>query len=160
MISVGIRLFIPEDAQGVIDLVRVSYDTLGYSMDFDQFDRDLASIFEFYYCRGGKFWVLDDNGLIAGCVGVTPEDDERYELHRLYLLPSHRGRGFGRELIETVVSWCRDNGRRDLCLWSDIRFEAAREVYIRCGFSPSQETRAIDPVNPGSIERYFSKDLY
>ena len=159
MIGVGIRLFIPEDAQGVIDLVKVSYDTLGYSMDFDQFDRDLASIPSTYQDSGGQFWVLEHDRLIAGCIGVTIEDAERCELHRLYLLPSHRGRGFGRELIETVVSWCRDNGRRELCLWSDIRFEAAREVYIRCGFSPSQETRAIDPVNPGSIERYFDMEL-
>ncbi len=159
MISVGIRLFIPEDAQGVIDLVKVSYDTLGYSMDFDQFDRDLASIPSTYQDSGGQFWVLEHDRFVAGCIGVTIEDAERCELHRLYLLPSHRGRGFGRKLIETVVSWCRDNGCRELCLWSDIRFEAAREVYIRCGFSPSQETRAIDPVNPGSIERYFRLEL-
>jgi GNAT superfamily N-acetyltransferase len=159
VISVGIRLFIPEDAQGVIDLIRESYDTLGYSMDFDQFDRDLASIPSTYQDSGGQFWVLERDRLVAGCVGVTIEDAERCELHRLYLLQSYRGRGFGRELIETVVSWCRDKGCRELCLWSDIRFEAAREVYIRCGFSPSQETRAIDPVNPGSIERYFRLEL-
>jgi len=159
VIKVTIRPYIPEDRPGVIDVVRQSYNVLGYTMDFGEFDRDLASIPSVYQDSGGQFWVLDDDGRVAGCVGVTREDADRCELHRLYLPPSHRGRGFGRELIETVISWCRDSGCRELCLWSDIRFEAAREVYIRCGFSPSQETRAIDPVNPGSIERYFSKDL-
>lgn len=160
MRPVIIRPYLPEDHPGVIDAVRASYDTLGYTMDFGEFDRDLASIPSAYQDGGGQFWVLEDDGLVAGCVGVIREDAERCELHRLYLLPSHRGRGFGRKLIETVVSWCRENGCTEIFLWSDIKFEAAREVYIRSGFSPTQETRAIDPVNPGSIERYFSKDLY
>ncbi len=160
MRPVIIRPYLPEDHPGVIHVVRSSYDSLGYKMDFCEFDRDLASIPATYQDGGGQFWVLEDGGLVAGCVGVTREDAEMCELHRLYLLPSQRGGGFGRKLIETVVSWCRDNGCGVIFLWSDIKFEAAREVYIHCGFSPSQKTRAIDPVNPGSIERYFSLDLY
>jgi len=153
-----IRPYLPEDNPDVIIVVKASYDTLGYTMDFTEFDRDLASIPVTYQDSGGEFWVLEDEGRIAGCVGVTREDAGRCELHRLYLLPSHRGRGLGRELIGTVASWCRKEGCGELFLWSDLEFTAAREVYIRCGFSPSDETRAIDPVNPGSIERFFSKD--
>ena len=156
MIPVTIRPYHPEDSPGVILVVKASYDTLGYTMDFSEFDSDLASIPSAYQDSGGEFWVLEDEGLVAGCVGVTREDAERCELHRLYLLPSHRGGGFGRKLIEIVVSWCRRNGCRELYLWSDIKFTAAREVYIRCGFSPTEKTRAIDPVNPGSVERYFT----
>ena len=154
-----IRPYLPEDHPGVISVIRSSYNALGYTMDFDEFDRDLASIPSAYQDSGGQFWVLVEEGLVAGCVGVTREDAEKCELHRLYLMRSYRGRGFGRKLIGTVVSWCLENGCRELCLWSDIRFEAAREVYLHCGFFPGQETRAIDPVNPGSIERYFSIDL-
>jgi len=156
---VTIRPYLPEDHPVVISVVKASYDTLGYTMDFTEFDSDLASIPATYQDSGGEFWVLEDEGLVAGCVGVTRETAEMCELHRLYLLPSQRGRGLGSRLIETVVSWCRKHGCGEIVLWSDIRFEAAREVYIHCGFSSTQKTRAIDPVNPGSIERYFSKDL-
>ncbi len=159
MIPVTIRPYRPEDSPGVILVVKASYDALGYTMDFSEFDRDLASIPATYQDSGGQFWVLEDDGLVAGCVGVTRETTEICELHRLYLLPSCRGRGLGRRLIEIVISWCRKSGCRELFLWSDIKFEAAREVYIRCGFSPSQKTRAIDPVNPGSVERYFTMNL-
>ena len=154
-----IRPYLPEDQPGVIQTVQSSYDFLGYTMDFGEFDRDLADIPGTYQDTGGEFWVVDDDGVIGGCVGVTHEDAERCELHRLYLLPSQRGKGLGRALIETVIAWCREQGCRELFLWSDIKFEAAREVYIRCGLSPSQKTRASDPVNPGSIERYFSMSL-
>jgi GNAT superfamily N-acetyltransferase len=154
-----IRAYLPEDRPGVIQAVKASYDFLGYTMDFGEFDRDLADIPGVYQDSGGEFWVLDDGGLVAGCVGVTREDAERCELHRLYLLPSYRGAGRGRRLIETVISWCREKGCRKLFLWSDMKFETAREVYIRCGFAPAQKTRAVDPVNPGSVERYFEKSL-
>ncbi len=159
MIPVNIRPYLPEDGPGVIDTVMASYNTLGYTMDFSEFDSDLASIPSVYQDSGGEFWVLEEDGLVAGCVGVTRETTEGCELHRLYLLPSQRGKGAGRTLIETVISWCRENGCGELCLWSDIKFEAAREVYIRCGFTPTEKTRAIDPVNPGSIERYFTLNI-
>jgi len=159
MASIEIRPYLPEDHPGVIAAVKAAYDMLGYTMDFGEFDRDLADIPGTYQDAGGEFWVLEDGRLVAGCVGVTRESAETCELHRLYLLPSYRGRGLGRRLIETAIEWCRENGCREVVLWSDIRFEAAREVYIRCGFSPAQKTRAIDPVNPGSVERYFSIDL-
>jgi GNAT superfamily N-acetyltransferase len=155
----SIRPYLPEDGPGVIAAVKASYDFLGYTMDFGEFDSDLADIPAVYQESGGEFWVLMEDGLVAGCVGVTRETAEKCELHRLYLIPSQRGRGSGRALIETVISWCREKGCAELCLWSDIRFEAAREVYIRCGFSPTAQTRAIDPVNPGSVERYFTMSL-
>jgi putative acetyltransferase len=157
--SIDIRSYLPEDQTGVIAAVKAAYDSLGYTMDFTEFDRDLTDIPETYQDSGGEFWVAVDEGLIVGCVGVTRESPEVCELHRLYLLPSHKGKGLGRRLIETVISWCRDQGCRELVLWSDIKFETAREVYIRCGFSPTQKTRAIDPVNPGSVERYFTMEL-
>jgi GNAT superfamily N-acetyltransferase len=156
---VRIRAYRPEDHPGVVAVVTASYDSLGYTMDFTEFDRDLADIPGFYQDAGGEFWVLAGSSLVSGCVGVTRLDAELCELHRLYLLPSCRGLGWGGRLIETVVSWCREAGCRELILWSDIRFETAREVYIRHGFSPSQRTRAIDPVNPQSVERLFTRTL-
>ncbi len=153
----SIRPFEPEDAPGVISVIAAAYDGLGYSMDFDHFDSDLADIPGRYQDAGGAFWVLEHGGIVAGCVGVSVEGPERCELHRLYLSPSMRGLGWGGKLIDTALSWCRDAGCREVFLWSDIRFETAREVYVRKGFTPTQKTRAIDPVNPGSVERLFVK---
>jgi putative acetyltransferase len=157
MTQPSIRRFRPEDGPGVISVILSVYRTLGYEMDFEQFDRDLADIAAFYQDSGGEFWVLEDRTEIAGCVGVTIEGGERCELHRLYLLSSNRGKGWGRKLIRAVEGWSESRGFGEIILWSDIRFETAREVYIRCGFEPTTETRAIDPVNPGSIERLFVK---
>jgi putative acetyltransferase len=159
MAQSSIRRFRPEDGPGVITVIRSAYRVLGYEMDFEQFDRDLADILAYYQDSGGGFWVLEGSPGIEGCVGVTITDQESCELHRLYLLGSQRGKGWGRRLIETVEGWSRSRGFRQIILWSDIRFETAREVYIRCGFIPSTRTRAIDPVNPGSIERLFTKKL-
>ncbi len=58
MIPVNIRPYLPEDGPGVIDTVMTSYNTLGYTMDFSEFDSDLASIPSVYQDSGGEFWVF------------------------------------------------------------------------------------------------------
>jgi len=153
-----IRAFRPEDGPGVISVIRSVYDAVGLTMDLTEFDRDLADICASYQDAGGEFWVLDEGGLVTGCIGATPVGVDRSELHRLYLTDSRRGRGWGRRLLETALAWCRVEGRPRVFLWSDIRFETAREVYIRLGFAPTRRTRAIDPVNPGCVERLFELD--
>ncbi|MDD3643053.1 MAG: GNAT family N-acetyltransferase [Candidatus Krumholzibacteria bacterium] len=150
-----IRSFRPEDAPGVVSVIRSVYGAVGFAMDFDEFDRDLADICAHYQDAGGGFWVLDEGGLVTGCVGATPAGAEGCELHRLYLLDSRRGKGWGRRLLETALEWCRENGRPRVFLWSGIRFERARDLYVKCGFVPTQRTRAIDPVNPHCTERLF-----
>lgn len=150
-----IRTFRPEDAPGVISVIRSVYEAVGLVMDFAEFDRDLADICAHYQDAGGSFWVLDEEGFVSGCIGATPAGFDSCELHRLYLLDSRRGKGWGRRLLETALAWCRAAGCARVFLWSDIRFERARDLYVRCGFTPTSLTRAIDPVNPGCIERLF-----
>jgi putative acetyltransferase len=150
-----IMTFRPEDAPGVVSVIRSVYESVGLVMDLGEFDRDLTDICAHYQDAGGEFWVLDEGGLVTGCIGATPDGADGCELHRLYLLDSRQGKGLGRRLLETALEWCRDDGRPRVFLWSDLRFERARELYIRCGFSPTSRTRAIDPVNPGCIERLF-----
>jgi GNAT superfamily N-acetyltransferase len=150
-----IRTFRPEDTPGVVSVVRSVYDAVGLVMDFGEFDRDLADICAHYQDAGGEFWVIEKGGLVTGCIGAVPAGADACELHRLYLLDSHRGKGWGRRLLETALLWCREQGRPRIFLWSDVRFDRARDLYVRCGFAPTQRTRAIDPVNPGCIERLF-----
>ena len=154
-----IRPYRREDHGGVVATVRATYADLAYTMDFAAFDRDLEDIEMSYRDGGGEFWVLDDHGDVVGCVGVTPVDVETCELHRLYLRRSIRGRNWGRRLLETAVDWAREAGFRRMVLWSDILFARAREVYEKNGFTATERTRAVDPVNPTSVERLFTRNL-
>lgn len=152
-----LRRYRPEDGPGVVRVIRSVYDSYNYVMDFEEFDRDLADIPSVYQDAGGEFWVLDTRGEIAGVIGVIPLDGETCELRRLYVEKESRGRGFGSSLIQTVIAWSRDRGCRRIVLWSDVLFEAAHQLYVKHGFKATERTRAIDPKNPTSVERFFER---
>ena len=152
-----VRRYRPEDRPTVVSVIRSVYEDYNYTMDFEEFDRDLADIQSFYQDAGGEFWVLDAGGAVAGVIGVVPLDGETCELRRLYVGMEWRGRGFGSTLIRTVIAWARDKGRRRVVLWSDVLFDAAHHLYTKHGFAATQRTRAIDPMNPTSVERFFER---
>jgi putative acetyltransferase len=154
-----IRPYQSEDKPGVVSVIRSTYEDFNYIFDFGVFEADLVDIQSTYQDAGGEFWVLDDAGMVAGCVGVLPKEGDACELKRLYLGKAHRRRGWGTRLLMTARGWALAKGFRRMVLWSDVLFEPAHRLYLKCGFSATQKTRAIDPTNPTSVERFFEMDL-
>ncbi len=136
-----------------------TYRDYNYTMDFEHFDKDLADIETTYRDTGGEFWVIDDGGIVAGSVGVLPHAGDTCELRRLYMSKAHRRRGLATRLLATARGWAMSKGYRRMILWSDVLLTAAHALYVKSGFRPTNETRAIDPTNPTSVERRFEIDL-
>jgi len=154
-----IRSFRPEDKPGIVAVIKSVYDDFNYSIDFDVFETDLVDIQSTYEDAGGAFWVLDAGGTIGGCIAVLPKEGEACELKRLYLKRAYRRRGWGSRLLATARGWAIAKGYRTMVLWSDVLFEPAQRFYLKSGFKKTSETRAIDPTNPTSVERFFEIDL-
>ena len=152
-----IRRYRPEDQPDAVRVIKSIYDAYNFEMDFEEFDRDLADIADYYQDSGGAFWVAESGGEIVGVIGVVPRDGETCELKRLYVSMSRWGKGLGSTLIGTVISWAKDHGYPRIVLWSDVLFERAHALYLKHGFRATGETRAIDPVNPTSVERFFER---
>jgi len=156
--SFTIRDYRPEDFPGVVSVIKSVYNDYNYRMDYNEFDRDLADIDSTYIDSGGAFWVLDMGGAIVGTIGVIPEATESCELRRLYLKAPYRGKGWGTKMVRRVIDWAESHGFRRIFLWSDVLFEPAHHLYVKSGFTPTNKTRAIDPMNPTSVERYFIRE--
>jgi RimJ/RimL family protein N-acetyltransferase len=119
---------------------------------------DLLRFNEHYTPPRGSFWVVRDVTRVVGSVGVERLDTRTAELHRLYLDASLRGRGIGRALVETVLTWTRDEGLERLVLWSDTRFEQSHRLYRRLGFTQLGERTVEGDVND-SREYRFERDV-
>ena len=154
-----IRTFRPEDKPGIIAVIKSVYDDLNYVIDFNEFEADLVDVQSTYQDAGGAFWVLDDGGAIAGCIGVLPREGDACELKRLYVGKAYRRRGLATRLLATARGWAIAGGFRRMYLWSDVLLESAHRLYIKSGFRSTRDTRAIDPTNPTSVERFFEIDL-
>ncbi|MEN9203507.1 MAG: GNAT family N-acetyltransferase [Thermostichus sp. DG_1_6_bins_120] len=108
---------------------------------------------------GGFLWVAQQQEQVVGCVGMVPtERPERMELKKLYTLPTVRGRGLGRRLIEQVETTARQQQARFVHLWTDTRFTTAHRVYERLGYTRLPETRQLHDRS-NSVEYHYEKSL-
>lgn len=79
----------------------------------------------------------------VGCVYLAPVTETTAEVKRLYVRPSHRGRGLGRALVETLVDGAVDRSYGVLRLNTAPFMVRAQQLYADLGFEPTDpyETR-------------------
>jgi GNAT superfamily N-acetyltransferase len=82
----------------------------------------------------GAFLVAYDGTAPVGCGAVRLLDPGTAELKRMYVAPSLRGRGIGRQLVLALETEARQLGARRLVLETGIRQDSALALYERCGF--------------------------
>ena len=119
---------------------------------------DLRDFGRHYQAPGGEFFVVREEDLIVGSVGVERLDTNTAELHRLYLDAHLRGQGAGSALVGAVLDWCRAQGISRLILWSDTRFDLAHRLYTRTAFRRTGERSLPGDVNE-SREYRFEREV-
>jgi len=95
-------------------------------------DADLADLENFY--RSGWFAVLEWEGRIVGSVGILPEGKGVVELRKMYLCSTHRGRGWGRLMLERALQEARTLGARKITLGTATVLVEAVTLYEQFGF--------------------------
>jgi ribosomal protein S18 acetylase RimI-like enzyme len=76
----------------------------------------------------------------------------------MWVAPSHRRRGVGGRLIDTIAAWAGDHGIRTLKLMVTNNNEAAIRFYQRLGFNATGNTQPY-PNDPALLENEMSRDL-
>ena len=133
----------------VRELFREYAESLEFSLDFQDFEREVRRLpGEYGPPRGALFlaWVEGDS---AGCVGVRPIDAHTCEMKRLYVRPEFRVRGVGRVLAERALEEGRDLGYESMRLDTVPSMTAAIALYRSMGFTDIPAYRH-NPV-PGAL---------
>jgi putative acetyltransferase len=148
--SVSIRTADDRAAQEtVVRLFREYASSLGFALDFQDFERELEQFPGLYAPPRGTLLLAELDGEAAGCVGLRPLDPSTCEMKRLYVRPSCRGRGVGRRLAERVIDEGRSRGYRRMRLDTVPSMAAAIALYRGLGFSEIPAYR-FNPV-PGAL---------
>jgi GNAT superfamily N-acetyltransferase len=101
--------------------------------------------------RDGSYrsWLVEVDGRVVAGGGVaivgfqpTPFDPSPHRawVLNMYTEPAFRRRGLAKQLLETILAWCREQGLKSVFLHAS---GAGRPLYELLGFRPTNEMRVI-----------------
>ncbi len=100
--------------------------------------------------QGRSTLVCIDNGKIVGTSFFCKSRFEQYpgwgEIVSIYLLPDYIGKGYGKILMDAVLSELKVQGYEDVFLWVLEENFRARHFYEKYGFLPTND---VSDVNIG-----------
>ena len=122
-----------------LDAVRALFTeyaaSLGFSLDYQGFDAELAGLPGKYAAPDGALLLAKVDGIVAGVVALRKFEPGIAEMKRLYVRPAHHGRSIGRKLAEAVVTSARALGYRRLRLDTiSGKMDTAVKLYRSMGF--------------------------
>jgi putative acetyltransferase len=132
--------------------------SLPFSLDFQEFDAELAGLPAPYAAPGGCLLIARDaGGEAVGVLALRPRAPAIAEIKRLYVVPQARGTGLGRALLDRAIDEARARGYERVRLDSHRgSMGAAIALYARLGFA---EIPPYGP-NPGGGFAFFELRLH
>lgn len=105
---------------------------------------------------GGVFLVGYLDGRAVGCGGLRVVDATTAEVKRVYVLPSHRGQGYGRQILAALETKAEQVGASALILETGARNTQALRLYAAAGYEGiAPYVRHRDPA----VNRAFAKSI-
>jgi GNAT superfamily N-acetyltransferase len=125
-------------------------DSIAETLCFQGFEAELAGLPGRYAPPSGCLLMAMENDVPAGCVALRDLGDGTGEMKRLYLPPSHRGRGAGRLLVEEVVRRAGRMGYRRWYWTHSPRWPGLWPCIGSLGVSRQPRTGNIPSAGPSS----------
>ena len=143
-----------EEIARIRDLFLAYARSLGFSLCFQSFDKELAGLPGDYAPPDGRLLLATYDGAPAGCVALHKLAPEICEMKRLYVRPQFRGKGLGRVLAERIIADAQQIGYKQLRLDTvEPMMQTAVAMYRQLGF------REIAPYRENPIEGALYMEL-
>lgn len=115
-------------------------------------DEDVLGNPEKYIIKpGGNIFFVKEKDEIIGCVALMKMEEGVFELTKMAIKPTHRGKKLGQELMKHTLEFARKKGWDTLIIYSNRKLENAIHLYRKFGFIeiPIEEN---NPYSRGDIK--------
>ncbi|MFH1190452.1 MAG: GNAT family N-acetyltransferase [Candidatus Omnitrophota bacterium] len=146
-----LRPYKKTDAENVKKLIlgiltgEYPFDKSAYS------DSDLEKIGHTYGGERDAFFVIDESSHIAGTVGIKMETVDVALLRRLFVDVKRRRHGYGTELIDKAIDFCRRKNYKKICFRCTDRMSDAMKLCVKKGFKET-DTLSVSGFNIHKLE--------
>ena len=134
-----LRPYRSSDRGIVCTLLEQGLAPYGLAVDYENTDQDILDIETHYLKNGGAFMVLVVDTEIIGMYGIYRVSAAVCELRKMYLNPSYKGQGFGKQLMNDALAQAVALGFAEMHLETNSRLVEAIGMYKRYGFEVSAD---------------------
>lgn len=133
-----IRTIQPEDNPALAIVVRNTLAEFGANKPGTvYFDPTTDALYELFQTPGSTYYVALKDDQVVGGAGIYPSKGlpaGTCELVKMYLLPSARGKGLGKLLIEKSLAFARQSGYQNVYLETMPELKKAVTIYEKFNF--------------------------
>lgn len=94
--------------------------------------------------KGGYIFFYQNNQGILGTFALIKISDDTFELGKMAVKPSERGKGIGQKMMQFCLDFSQGKGWKKLILYSNTSLENSIHIYKKFGFKQVP----IDGTNP------------
>jgi putative acetyltransferase len=117
------------------DFIRLNELWITEYFVLEDVDRELAADPYKIVREGGHILSLVKSGKVIGVCALFKESPTRYQLARMTVDPSERGKGYGEYLLQTAIEKARKSGAKSIYLLSNTAaLSIAISLYRKYGF--------------------------
>lgn len=123
--------------------------SLGFDLDFQDFEKELAKLPGEYAAPDGCLLLAFYGKNMAGCAGLRKLEQGICEMKRMYVRPNFRGKGIGRVMSVRIIEIARAIAYKRMRLDTIDTMRTAILLYKSLGFKKIKPYR-YNPVNGAS----------
>ena len=101
--------------------------------------------------KGGHIFFYQENELILGTFALIKISEDTYELGKMAVKQSERGKGIGQKMLQFCLDFSQNQGWTKLILYSNTSLDNSIHVYKKFGFK-EVPIEANNPYDRGNIK--------